>query len=299
MPVLAVTQKSQNRYALPPQGPCLPNLASWQANGLVGWWQLNDGPVTCRDSCPLPTKHHMTVNGTYARGAAAGQYGGGWGYANGATPANVLTNTSAVLTTLPTTFVCRLIPTGLAATSNLVVIDNGAGSNYMALVYDGGNGYSGGGGQAVLDPSSNDFALTTTTALSAGSVYLIIGVAVSATNRAIYMFGPGSQAGGKGTNTTSISPSGWAATQIGGLKVGASVFSPLSGTIFDARIYNTAWTEGQVYEFADPKWTNDLYYRPGRVVYSVGTSVPAVGVVQRRTSTALGTRVGSRQIQGN
>jgi hypothetical protein len=284
MPPAIVTSKTRQRYELPPQGPYILNAGSEFAVGLVGWWPLGDwSPVAATDYSGKATPLNVPVNGTFGRGTTGV---GGFGYSNSGSTANYLCHTTqAALNAYPYTInawfkVRTSAEFGAESCLASVALTSKAFSTfgeYVTLAYDGANGEGLGAHKVILDPaggSSVECATSTAVAGAGDAPLMATGVGTSATARAVYL-----NAGGKGTNATSVVPTGnWASTSVGCLRqVGGTpaTFSPMNGLLWNVTMHAVALTDAQVARLCDPRWRWDLYYQPGRVAYSF--QAPAAG----------------------
>lgn len=118
-------------------------------------------------------------------------------------------------------------------------------------------------GAAVGDPvriisgdASASSSAATTTGYTVGTWHHCCGVTAAVDSRAAYIDG-----GSKGTQTTSRTPTGIDQANVG---VRADLGLDFNGRIADARIYNRALTDDEVYRLWHPLTRWNLYYQLGR-----------------------------------
>ncbi len=168
---------------------------------------------------------------------------------------------SAVINAFPTTFAARFNSTSATTQQAIMVIENGdTGDNWWILEAAGHVGGDPVRAQCHGTPGGAEVFATTSSGYSTSTWHHACGVFASASSWAAYIDG-----GSVGTNATSRDPSGTGSrTQIGAFRVGGSYFSPFTGQIAEAAIWNVALTAAEVLSLS--KGVCPLLVRPNNVV---------------------------------
>ncbi len=260
------TSKTRALYERPPEGDFVLNEDCAAAQGLVAWWPLT-GHFFGRE-----LDHARKRKFPLTRSGAATRYpipDGGFGYANNGTSTIYLNNVATPpVTGIPFTFNCFFRPvtsTHYGATSNLIHVGNGAGSNYVTMQYDGANtSGSGAGAHAVVVDNSGGGANVrgSSTTLAAAGTTGMASFTISATNsHTIYLNGVGTL-----STATVTTPTGWDRYTVGAYR-DASTFGPLNGTMWWATIHSVVKSDAQVRRMYDPKTRYELAHVLGRRTY--------------------------------
>lgn len=262
-----------------PLWPFCVNWDSPQAQGLVRWWPLGLG-FARQD---LVAGVMMTVNGdvTVATDPVMRQ-----AYIGDAT-GDKLTVASTPLTAAPLSLCTWVYSTGTGEEGSLALDDGRSNDDLFTIgktgteVIRARTGSSAGGGTSAQATSST----------ITNNVWThICGVYAAANDRRCFANG-----GNKGTNATSVTPTGIANTTIGARDTPAT--NTWTGMLADARIYNRALTDLEVASyFSNPRLSLDLYYPLGRRVWSFPKSVPASGQPTMRRWGGVPGMVGAGKI---
>jgi hypothetical protein len=149
-----------------------------------------------------------------------------------------LDHAAAVVTAAPLTMACWFRPDMASADLTLMAALNSAGSNTFRLAARGNDA-----GDPVswrVTAGGSLVAADTTTGFSSGTWHHACGVEASSNSRRVYLDG-----GGKGTNTSSRTPSGINQTRVG---FGNSAY--MDGRIAEAAIWNAALSDEEVASLA-------------------------------------------------
>lgn len=252
-----VTSRTRTLYERPPQGPWCPNLGSLQAVGLRAWWPLGEGAgATAFDETVGTARNLSFVNGPAWAGAGPGVGGNAVKFVSASSQYLLLS--SAVLTAVPVTLACwfRTDNTGAIQCPLALDLTTGVNNNQFRLLF------------STVFQASAQATATTGTAQSAAAVQADrwhhgCGVFAAANSRAAFLDGRD-----KGTNTTSVTPSGINSAQVGTRFSAGARTNYMSGLIADARVYNRALSDAEVYALYDPRSRWELYYPLGRRTYS-------------------------------
>jgi hypothetical protein len=163
----------------------------------------------------------------------------------------------AVVTGTPLTMACWVrmaVATGINTLMNLAVTSNN--TNHFKLMAEGGT---------VGDPigfrcraGGTEVRADSTTGYAVGTWHHACGVAVSATDRRVFIDG-----GSKGTETTSTTPSGLNVTRVG-VGGGSSLTNYCNGTIAEAAVWNAALSDEEIAILA--KGLSPRRMRPASIV---------------------------------
>lgn len=263
-----ITSKTREVQSRRPRGPLVVNTASPQFFGLVAWYPAVPGMMTAGNgwASAVNTRFALTNNGptvkydqlmgrSFLFDDAASQY---------------FTIGSAILTAEPISLTAWFQSDDAAVSGVLIDLHNSASTTFRNCYQLIADSTADGSGVAALSASATALSVARSTNDHViGSPNLGVAVFFSNSDRRAYCNGTG-----KATETTSRVPSGVNNASIG--RVTSSVPSNyFSGTIYDARIYNRALTDSDVYRLYDLKTRWDLYYPIGRVSYFF--AVPAAG----------------------
>ena len=259
--------------------PAFPYSINWkskQARGLVAWWPLAplrdardfgpSGLYTLTNNGPVWNPHRVLHRAPLFDDASSQFFSLG----------------SAVLTAPPFTMGCWFESNDITAAQSLMqVSDTGSTNNFHLLELRGQVAGDFVGMQS--SDSTGGFRALTTTGFLANTLHHAVGVVASATDRRVFIDG-----GSKGTESTSVSPTGLDTTAIGALiRTTNAVF--MSGFIGDCRIYNRALTDIEIQEWFEDPW--DLILPdPSRISIFTGTidvTVPVGGPVTSNNLLAL------------
>lgn len=151
------------------------------------------------------------------------------------------------------------------------IADQSLTRTYFGIEVEGIGG--GTNAKMLVATQAANITLDSTTAANVnGQWYHVTGVAVSSTERHIYLDG-----GGKGTNVTDITPTGLDRIRIGSRgDLNPSDF--FSGEIVDVRIYNRALSDFEVAELYNPQTRWDLYQPIRSAFFQVSPEVVAVRI---------------------
>lgn len=243
-----------------PIEPFALNADSRQAQGLVGWWPLTIKSYRTRDGAKL---NHLTAQGSglvYHPDKPMGStlYFGSSSY---------LEVTSAVLSAPPITLACWFWPNDVTSNYALLGMSQSSGSDRQILVLNGTTTDSVGAftGTSATSGQGESSAAYVANAWQHGA-----GVFESTTSRAGYLNGAN-----KGTNSTSVNPTGLNRTILGARYNVAIVGLFLNGRLGDARIYNRVLSDGEIAELYAEETRWQLYYPIGRKSWIfLGRSVP-------------------------
>jgi hypothetical protein len=264
-----ITTKTREVQSRRPRGPLVVNLASPQMNGLVAWYPAHPFTLATGNGWnnALNTRYPMT-NG----GGATVKYdqlmGRSFLFDDAAT--QYFTIGSAILTAAPLTLAAWVMSDDSASSIAAIDLHNPASLNFrngFMLVLD--NTTDGQGVTAVTSSSTATSAAQTTTDYVVGKWEHACAVFASATDRRAFL-----NASGKTTETTSRVPSGISNASIGRISSSSPIYY-CSGAISDARIYNRALSDFDVYQLYDYKTRWELYYPIGRVSYFFANPVNA------------------------
>ena len=151
-----------------------------------------------------------------------------------------LLSLSTPITAPPFSVVVLVESSSVALEQHLVTLGNSGSDNTFALTLAGNT--AGDPVQCYVIP----FAVaSTTTGYRTNQLLHACAVCASSTSRAVYLNG-----GGKGTNTTSIVPSGINRLAIGGRSNNQTNDTTMEGIIYDVALYNVALSDDEVAESA-------------------------------------------------
>ena len=274
-----ITSRTRRAYLAPPIGPVVANKDSPQYSGLVAWWPLNEQRGT-RYERAAGGCWNLTENGTVD--ARNGPFGGGRASLWDAGSTDYLENQSTpAATAVPLTMSCWFLAvdvTNYYALMAVLKYANAGTDDYFSL---GANGTAAGDPvYAEVANGANYNGASSATGYTANTWNLAVGGFESATSRWATC-----NAGSRGTNTTSRTPVAASIdrTQLGSFVSQGGTFSPLNGQMFDARIYNRSISAAQNWALYDPATRWDLWYQPGRKLYSFA---PAGGTNYTLTAAA-------------
>lgn len=294
MPITVISSKTRSLYELLPDGEFVLNDACDQAKGLVAWWPLSAGKSRYLDYSK-GQKFPLTRVGTNGFSPVKD---GGSGWSNTGSTSNYFqTVATPPVTAVPYTlngWIAVRTTTEYNAESVLININGSAGSNYVALLYDGANGEGNGAHVGYLDRAGSNAATwsSSTTLAGAGSVGMITGVVAGVTDASIFL-----NAGGKQNSNSSRTPTSWDRYAVGAYKDSGSAFSPVNGLIWNCAVWNIALTDAQVVRLYDPKSRYELYYPIGRRSFSFKSA--SGGSTTPISPTGSSTASGSLRLQVN
>jgi hypothetical protein len=259
-----ITSGSRYRALQRPAPPYTVNLGSWQAQGLVAFWPLGQSSTNALHAPVARGAWRLTQNGTMTLGQ--GPDGPGFAVSNTGNAANWLSLSTAPVTAVPSTLACWALPATTTVAYNLLLVGEGTNGNYWVISMN----YSTQARCAAITGSVGDAVAETTTNFSAGQWSHVCGVFGAANARAVYWNGTA-----KGTNTSSLTPSGVNSTNLGGYRLGGTTYGALNGRMAHACIWNRALSDTEVAMLYDPQWRWDLYYPLGRRFISFAPAAPA------------------------
>lgn len=167
---------------------------------------------------------------------------------------------SALTTTLPISVALLFWADDATIDTTIFEIGNtGASSNYIARIQVRGAG----AGDPIRAISANTTAriAETSTGFTANAWQHALGVFAAANDRRIYLNG-----GGKGTNGTSVSPTGQNGTRLGDRP--ASTLQPHNGRLAEFCVWNVALSDGEAALLgAGPPWLCPRLVRPEAVIH--------------------------------
>ncbi len=167
-----------------------------------------------------------------------------------------LTVASAVVTAAPLTMACWFNTNDLAVNQHLVTITLATGWHFFSLMAGAGSlsdhvaAYAGDAGSSWAE---------TTSAFSVNTWHHACAVFSAANARAAYLDG-----GGKGTDSTSITPAGLDTTTIGVARLNSKGYAYTSGMVAGPAIWNVALTDAEVAMLA--LGVSPLLVRPANLV---------------------------------
>lgn len=166
---------------------------------------------------------------------------------NTASTSNWLSSASVTgISSAPLSVACWFNPANLTHNANLVVVSNNSGSDYFALIFDGANANGFGDNVGLFEVSvSGTGDAVTATGGAAGTFMHLCGVTASSATRVCYLNGVAGAA-----NVDTKTPSGLTHVDIGGLRIGASTFSPINGSVAEVAMWDAALTSEEVASLA-------------------------------------------------
>lgn len=274
-----ITSRTRRAYLAPPIGPVVANKDSPQYAGLVAWWPLNEQRGT-RYERAAGGRWNLTENGTVD--ARSGPFGGGRASLWDAGSTDYLENQSVpAVTAVPLTMSCWFLAADVTNYYALMAVlkwANAGTDDYFSLGINGAT--TGDPVYAEVANGANYSGANSATGYLANTWNLAVGGFESATSRWATC-----NAASRGTNAASRTPVAASIdrTQLGSFVSQAGTFSPLNGQMFDARIYNRSISVAQNWALYDPATRWDLWYLPGRKLYSFA---PAGGTNYTLTADA-------------
>lgn len=238
-----------------PLWPFAINRDSPQAQGLVRWWPLGLGFAyydLVAGIRAAPNGNVTVATDPVMRQAYIGDASG-----------DKLTVVDAAVTAVPLSLCTWSYQTGAGEEGSLA-IDDGDIDGCFTIGIAGTGAYR----ARTQTAAATGQASSATTRISNAWTH-ICGVFSGVAARSVFVNG-----GSKGTDTTSVTPTGIANTVIGCRATDEA--ATWTGMLADARIYNRALTDLEAASyFSDPRLSLDLYYPLGRRVWSFPKSVAA------------------------
>ena len=281
--IAVVTGRRREKYDERPTPPYLLNKDCSQAQGLVAFWPLGEilptlyfDYVRGRGSGPF----NLTQTGTMTR--AVGPFGQGLATSNTGVTTNYLSVSSTPVTATPITCACWIYPFSISTYWNAWnSVQTGLDDYFNLYINNPGNGVI---GASTSTTAAGEAIASATGSLVANQWQHACVVWTSATLRAAYRDG-----WNKGTNTTSRTPSGLDAMNVGIYPGG---FGPLNGRLAHLCIWNRALTDDEVFELYEPPTRWDLYYPTGRKTYSIGAPAAGGRTTRNTLASPLGMHLG-------
>ena len=239
------------------------NLNSWQADGLVFWLPLmgpRREPYLDRVNVLELTPYNSPV------WTSDGWLGNALLFDDGSS--QYLYVGDAVASTAPLTMACWVNSDDITLNQSALAINSEDDNTLHGYWLHLRGGEAGDYVQFRVFGSGGSGFTATTSGYSANTWHHICGIEYATDSRAAFIDG-----GSKGTNSTDITPASLDNTVIGAQYAwnGAAnqVYSPMSGTIADVRIYNRALSDEEVAELYNPETRWELY-QPRVPLWTVG-----------------------------
>lgn len=156
------------------------------------------------------------------------------------TSGNRLDRTAAILTAAPITIAAWVYPENVTDVMYVISLHKAAAASADHFVLQFGGAFAGDPVRAQCNGAgAGVVAAATTTGYSANAWHHGCAVFASATDRRAFLDG-----GGKGTNTTSRTPTGIDSTAVGALDIGTT--GAMTGRVAELGIWNVALTDAEV-----------------------------------------------------
>lgn len=223
------------------------NKASPQYNGLVSLWTCfgqNRGVTSLRDEIS-----HFDMTAFNTPTISNSLFGPVVLFDDGAN--EYLLITSPVLTSAPLSISCWFNTDAATARMTLLALHSTVGPDNDSFSLEARGDVGGDPLRFVVRGGGANTFATTTTGFSTGTWHHGCAVEISPTNHNVYIDG-----GSKGTNAANRTPAAINRTLIATL-TGAGLF--FSGMVAEARIYNRALSDGEVWNLFAPSTRWDLY----------------------------------------
>jgi hypothetical protein len=247
-----------------PRGSFAINKDSRQLYGLVAWYtMMQPGGLVAYDAY-LPNRH-LTINGSLTwRSAPLG----GHALDNGSGASGDYCNLGARIVTVPgsgvsepLTMVCWFMSRDVTNVQTLMCLGDEGTNGLWRLFLHATQPGDPIGAQKQNTAGSTTGIASTSTGYVAGSWYHAAAVFSAANARAAYING-----GSKGTNSTNVATP--TPDEFLLFRSTMSAFrEPLNGAIAEARVYNRALTDAEIYQLYDPATRWELYYPLHRRTY--------------------------------
>ena len=171
-----------------------------------------------------------------------------------------LANANAPVAAAPLTMACWFNPDALGSGHAVVdIADTGAGNHNFSLYLDGSGVWSANTVAALTRGGGSFSAASATTPYSAGSWQHAAAVFASSTDRSAYYNG-----GNKGTNATSVTPSGLNSVAVGRLN-DSSPAGYMDGLLAEIAIWNVGLTDAEIAGLATG--LSPIFIRPANLVF--------------------------------
>ena len=232
-------------YSQPPNVLFDVNWESEQARGLVAWWPMLGG----QGGWPVRDKLYGRFSmAPFNTPTWVSDVQRGWSVLFDDAQNEYLQVSTAVLSGPPITLACWFLSDSITLGQSLMSISDSGGNDFFELFAAGATGGD------PIEAWTNAANAASTAGYSANVWQHACGVYAAQNDRRAYLNG-----GNRGNDNTNLFPSGLDVTTIGVLDLGPDNFGYMSGRIADARIYNRALTDTEVYQMYANPWA---LYRP-------------------------------------